>query len=147
MICAINPRTAPAEMTLRSAASTDRAVSTAIVIRIEAKIRIIALSRVAGFARQHAEIDADLLQCPLVFCLGVLAEDEFEIGRPQPLARADEGERLADVRCERPAAEHEIAHEIAEAFGASERNRLPALVGRPAGDVILQTTPVPANAG
>jgi len=33
------------------------------------------LLRVPGFAREHAEIDADLLQRPLVFAVGVLAED------------------------------------------------------------------------
>src|SRR5262245_28083455 len=36
--------------------------------------------RVPGFAREHTEIDADLLQRPLVFAVGVLAENQLGIG-------------------------------------------------------------------
>src|SRR5262245_10047816 len=42
-------------------------------------------SRVAGLARQHAEIDADLAQGLFIFCVGVLAEDQLRIcGAVQP---------------------------------------------------------------
>ena len=34
-------------------------------------------SGVPGFAREHAEVDADLLERPLVFAFGVLAEDQL----------------------------------------------------------------------
>src|SRR5215831_12920478 len=118
MICAINPRTAPAEITLRSAASADRAVSIAIVISIEAKIRIIGPSRVTGFARQHAEIDADLLQCPLVFRLGILAEDEVKIGGAvQPAVLMDLVFELAG----RPSCITERKEGVARSFAASDR--------------------------
>jgi hypothetical protein len=35
---------------------------------------------VAGFARQHAGVDADLAQGFFVFCVSVLAEDQFGVG-------------------------------------------------------------------
>src|SRR3954452_7321578 len=38
------------------------------------------LSRVAGLGREHAEIDADLLERLVVFAAGILPEDQFGIG-------------------------------------------------------------------
>src|SRR5262249_60295188 len=45
---------------------------------------------VPGLAREHAEIDADLLQRLLVFAAGVLAENQLGIGRAmQPAVMLD----------------------------------------------------------
>src|SRR5262245_43820799 len=52
--------------------------------------RLGSVLRVPGFAREHAQIDADLLQCPLVFAVGVLAENQLGIGRAvQPAVMLD----------------------------------------------------------
>src|SRR5262249_9853188 len=47
-------------------------------------------SGVPGLARQHAEVDADLLQGATIFAVGVLAEDQLAIGRAmQPAVMLD----------------------------------------------------------
>src|SRR5262245_10297745 len=107
---AISPRTAPAEITLSSAASAGRHANTITSTTPKARIiappygreqrgpaqssqivRVVASAlRVPGFARQHAEVDADLLQRPLVFAAGVGAEDQIEVGRAvQPAVMLD----------------------------------------------------------
>ena len=51
--------------------------------------------RVAGFARQHAEVDADLAQRLVVLAFGVGAEDQLRIGRAmQPAVLLDLGFQL-----------------------------------------------------
>src|SRR5262245_45545075 len=52
--------------------------------------RALASLRVPGLAREHAEIDADLLQRLLVFAAGVLTENQLGIGRAmQPAVMLD----------------------------------------------------------
>src|ERR1700730_7126153 len=47
-------------------------------------------SRVTGLAREHAEIDADLLECHRVFAAGVRTEDQLGIRRAvQPAVMLD----------------------------------------------------------
>src|SRR5215475_9964219 len=76
-------------------------------------------SGVAGLAREHAEVDADLLQRLDVLGLGVLAEDQLGIGGAvQPAVLIDLGLELTG----RPAGVAEREHGPLRPFAA--RNRL-----------------------
>src|SRR6185295_10510745 len=110
---AMMPRTAPAEITLTSAAPAGAQSSIRTAVRA---IRVIATllrpqrvrrrdhrrlecsargerapgSGVAGLGREHADIDADLLQRLLVLALDVGPEDQLRIGRAmQPAVLVD----------------------------------------------------------
>src|ERR1043165_4300547 len=77
-----------------------------------------AVSGVAGFGREHAEIDADLAQRLLVLGLGVLAEDEVEIGGAvQPAVLVDLVLELAG----RPARIAERQHGALRSVAARDR--------------------------
>src|SRR5437763_17165762 len=98
MTCAIRPRTAPAEITLRSAASTGVASSAAAIAIKHVRRRVIFSllgrvastkmasamvsqnSRVAGFAREHAEVDTDLPKRLLASGAGVGTENQPGVG-------------------------------------------------------------------
>src|SRR3954454_19650295 len=71
------PRTAPAAMTLISAAPAGVAMKAATTSAARAKDMT---SGVPDFAGQHARTDADLLHRPVIFRADVGAEDQFAIG-------------------------------------------------------------------
>src|SRR5882757_6380055 len=80
-------RTAPAEITFMSAAFADDSDNAKPSAIDDSSVRFICLPKVGswlsgmpGLARQHAEVDADLLECPLVFRLNVLAKNQIKIG-------------------------------------------------------------------
>src|SRR5262249_39199437 len=82
------------------------------------RMRALASLCVPGLAREHAEIDADLLQRLLVFAAGVLAENQLGIGRAmQPAVMLDLVLELA----RRPPGIAERQDRAARSFPARDR--------------------------
>src|ERR1043166_708074 len=156
---AMRARTAPAEMTLMSAACTGVLSSIAAIASDEAitltmrlprrtrrrlclcanlaaetprtspdvqdgDARLSRRSGVPGLARQHAEVDADLLQRLYVFVLGVLAKDQVEVCvAVQPAVLVDLAFKLAGRPAGIAEREHCVQRAAAGRYGREEVER------------------------